>query len=230
MRILSLSDVQSSPQNYDEIVEVLENDGVICFPTGGTYRLATPFHSLDAVNRFLQTKRRTRKAPALVFLPNHQALDSVAGDVTPQAEWLSQQYWPGALTLVFKLSEELPRKHIKNLNTKGRIGVRIPSDPMAQAITQAYGKPLLISSANIANKKGAHSEAQVRKNFGRWIDVLISAGDLSGNGGSTIIDMSKSSPKVMRSGDIDANEILASLKALNTTETYDSSLLTVSAA
>lgn len=207
MKTLSHQDLTTSPQHYQDIADVLANDGIVCFPSGGSYRLATRLLSEKAVIQFMQVKRRTRKAPVLVFIPNRQALQNLVATVPSSAELLMQEFWPGPLTLKLSLDDSLPRKLVKNLDKSGIVGVRVPSGEIAQQILQAFGEPLLISSANIANKKGAHSEASIRKNFGRWIDIFVSAGDLSPQGCSTVVDATVNPIAVKRPGVIEEHQL-----------------------
>jgi L-threonylcarbamoyladenylate synthase len=209
MRVISVSELQQSPHLYDEIADTLRKNGTVCFPSRSTYRLATPFLSEEAVNNFLQIKRRTNKAPSLVMIPNAQKLKQITRQVSPEARSLIERFWPGPLTLLFEMGEQVPKKILKNLQSNGVIGVRIPEHPISRRIVEAFDAPLLISSANLARKHGETSEAQVRKNFGRWIDILISAGDLSGEGSSTIVDVTSSPPRVTRQGSIDEQQILS---------------------
>lgn len=209
MHIFSQNELEQNPAIYQDIAEKLSDDGIICFPSGSSYRLATRMMSEQAVIHFLQIKRRTRKAPVLIFVPNQRVLSEIVTEVPEGARRLIEVFWPGPLTLQFELSKDLPRKVFKNLNGYGKVGIRIPQDPVALQIVQAFGGPLLISSANIARKKGAHSEAQIRKNFGRWIDILISQGDLKEEGASTVVDVTNNPPMIAREGLIEGEQALA---------------------
>ena len=209
MKLYSLGDIETSPQVMEDIAQTLRNDGTVCFPTSTTYRLATNILSPKAVIRFLQVKRRTGKAPLLVFVPSYDSLHEVVQDVPSELQPLMDEFWPGALTLLFDLSKELPKKVLKNLKGTGKVGVRIPEDPLVQKILEAFGGPLLISSANKPKKSGAYSEASIKKHFANWVDVMISAGDLSGSQGSTIVDGTTSPPRVIREGSVSSEDIAA---------------------
>ncbi|MCK6510795.1 threonylcarbamoyl-AMP synthase [Myxococcota bacterium] len=209
MRIISVAELQQSPHLYDEIADALRKNGTVCFPTHSTYRLATPFLSEEAVINVLQIKRRTNKAPSLVMIPNAQKLKLITRQVSPEARSLIERFWPGPLTLLFEMGDHIPKKIVKNLQNNGVIGVRVPEHPLSRRIVEAFDAPLLISSANLARKRGETSEAQVRKNFGQWIDILISAGDLSGEGSSTVVDVTRTPPRITRQGILDEQQILS---------------------
>jgi len=211
MRIITKSELEQRPELYQEISETLENDGIICFPVGSSYRLATPFLSPKAVVRFQQIKKRTKKSPVLAFISNREMLGQLTDDISHQANALLTQFWPGPLTLLFELNREIPKKLKKSLNAKGKVGIRVPQDDLALEILSTFDAPLLISSANVTKKAGSYSEAQIRKNFGRWIDILISDGDQQGQQRSTIVDASGASPIVLREGSLATQDLLAAL-------------------
>lgn len=221
MQIIPAQDLQSSSSSIDQLVDTLANDGIVCFPSGSSYRLATRLQSESAVIKFLQVKRRTRKAPALIFVHDSSALRDLVDEIPEEAQILMETFWPGPLTIQMRLGSQLPKKIVRNLNKSKKVGFRIPEDPIAQQLLHGLQEPLLISSANIANKKGAHSEAQIRKNFGRDVQVLISAGDLSPQGCSTVVDISSQTPVVERPGNIEESHIL---------QVYQSQFDTLSAA
>jgi L-threonylcarbamoyladenylate synthase len=76
----------------------------------------------------------------------------------------------------------------------------MPGDEISRGVVQSFGRPLLVSSANLARKHGERSVAQVRKNFGRTVDLMIDAGDLGEGPKSTLVDLTKGRPSVIRIG------------------------------
>ena len=208
MRIIQLSELKQSPQIYKELAEIIAKDGVVCIPAGSTYRLVANILSKDAVIKFLQMKRRTKKAPVLVFVADEDSARQVITNISAPAQKLIDSFWPGDLTLLFDINQDIPKKIRRNINSSGKIGVRIPDCEVINPLVQAFGGPLFVSSANISQKVGSFSEAQIRKNFGRWVDVLISAGDLPGNRHSTVLDVTTDPPILKRSGNIKYEDIL----------------------
>ena len=109
--------------------------------------------------------------------------------------------WPGPVTLLFPANSNLPPKVRKALTkAKGWLGVRLPADDVSRGVVQAFGKPILVSSANLSRKHGERSVAQVRKNFGRTVNLMIDAGDLGEGPKSTLVDLTKDTPSVIRVG------------------------------
>ena len=76
MKLLKIEET-STNDSYDELLTVLEHDGIICFPAESNYRLGASALSVKAVNNLIAAKRRSSHAPSLVFLSNAEMLDEV---------------------------------------------------------------------------------------------------------------------------------------------------------
>ncbi len=213
MKIISLDALQQDSTRYAEIKSVLQEEGLISFPSISGYKLGAALHSPAAITSVLQAKRRIKNAPALVFVPDEKWAAKLATTVSDQAKSLMKAFWPGPMTLLFQPSDELHPKVRKPLTkAKGWLGIRLPDDEIPLAVVRAFGEPLLVSSANLANKHGARSLAQVKKNFGRTLDLLIDAGDLTEGPKSTLVDATCSQATVVRAGAISEEEIHRALE------------------
>lgn len=214
MKILKIDDLKQNPGLYQEVAQVLAEDGMVIFPGIASYRLAVSALSEPAIAKLQQAKRRVQNKPALVFVKDKEQLSLLVDDVPEVAKQLMATFWPGHLTIRFTPSEELPSKVRKALSkATGKIGLRIPISETARAIMKAFGQPLLISSANRSKKSGAQSLAQVRKNFGNAADLILDAGDLAEGSSSTIVDVSEKGWSLVREGSISAAEITEKIGA-----------------
>lgn len=212
MKTIALSEIQSDPHVYQQVTTTLEESQLVCIPTPSGYKIIADLGSPAAITAMLQAKRRIKNAPALIFVPSGDWADKVAEVVSDQARVLMGQFWPGPMTLLFKASDSLDPKVRKPLTkAKGWLGVRVPDDEVALAVLRAFGRPVLVSSANLAKKTGAHSVAQVKKNFGRTVALMIDAGDLPSRPNSTLVDVSNGAVSVVRAGALDEDKIMGAL-------------------
>lgn len=210
MDIVKMESGEPPAGAVDKAVGILERGGVVCLPCNGTYRLFADVTNKDAVLRLLQSKRRVKKAPSLVFIDSISRLHLVADDVDPVALALTKEIWPAPLTIRFPASRKLPRTVAKELTrATGKIGVRIPEHPLAHRVAEAAEVPLLVSSANRGRKSGETSPAQIRQNFLGRIDYFLDAGDLNPVPSSTVIDVDKNGIDVVRSGAVPEETIEA---------------------
>jgi L-threonylcarbamoyladenylate synthase len=185
-----------------EIASALAGGGIASFPLGGSYRLAADLGAPEVVNRLFQTKRRAKSHPALVLVPSLAAAKPVVdGTAWATTRRLAEKLWPGALTIVLPPCDQLPSA-VRRALTKatGKLGVRVPDDPLATAILAAFGRPLLLSSANVENKPGAASAATVRQRFGTSVEVWVDAGDVPAAPPSTLIEPTADAWTILREG------------------------------
>jgi L-threonylcarbamoyladenylate synthase len=203
MKTIALSELVSDPGATRKIADILEGGGLVCLPATSGYKLVADLASPGAITAMLHAKRRVKNAPALVFVPDAGWVDSVAAVVSDEARQLMQRFWPGPVTLLLKASDDLHPKVRKPLTkAKGWLGVRVPEHATMLDVVREFGRPVLVSSANLARKQGAHSVAQVKKNFGRTVDLLVDAGDLKPSASSTLVDVSGPGVSVVRAGAI----------------------------
>lgn len=185
-----------------EIARALTSGALTSFPVRGAYRLAADLGSADAVNRLFQLKRRARSHPALVLVPSLAAAkDVVDGTAWPTTRRLAECHWPGALTLVLPPGDQLPSA-VRRALTKatGKVGVRVPEEPLAKAILEAFGRPLLLSSANLEQKPGAASAAAVRQRFAHSVEIWVDAGDVPPAPPSTLVEVTADGWTILREG------------------------------
>ncbi len=209
MRILAAPPLDQSAGAVQEVVDVLREDGLACFPGHRHYVIAASLFSEDAVLRLVQSKRRSDKAPSLVFVPNKAALERLTDEVPLLAGPLADAFWPGPLTLLIAPGGEIPSSVLKAMGLKksAKLGVRVPERGYANEIAKRFDAPLLISSANISHKVGSGSSSHIRKDFHHSVDLFVDAGDLPAGTPSTVIDPCGTTIALTREGRITAAQI-----------------------
>jgi L-threonylcarbamoyladenylate synthase len=212
LKTIPISEVRENPKSYEEIADALEKGGLVCVPTPSGYKLLADLASAKAVTAMLQAKRRVKNAPSLVFVPDDVSVSHVVDAISDEAKRLIRRFWPGPLTLLFEAGERLDPKLRKPLTkAKGWLGVRMPDDEVSLGAVKAFGRPVIVSSANLADKGGASSVAQVKKNFGRTVDLLVDMGDLAPIVKSTLVDVRNGAASVVRVGAIEEERVLGAL-------------------
>lgn len=195
---------------YNEAAEVLRSGGLVCLPCNGRYRILADLWNKSAVMELLQSKRRVRKAPSLVFVADEAMLEETVDGVDATSHKLIESFWPGPLTILFDPHPDLPRNVSKELSrANGRLGVRVPDDELVRGVVRAFGGPVLVSSANREKKPGETSPAQIRRNFGNRVALFLEKGDLADQGHSTVVEVDDGQVRVTRAGMLDENAVLA---------------------
>ncbi len=183
---------------------ILRESGLVAFPTETFYGLGADALNEKALKKVFAVKKRDYSKPLLVIITQKDQLNSLVTEIPPVAEKLSDSFWPGPLTIIFKARPELP--HLLTGCT-GTVGIRMPSHPVAQRLSVAFGRPLTATSANISGGKNPTTASDVWDQLGEGLDIILDAGKTSGIRGSTIIDVTVSPPRVVREGDIPMGEV-----------------------
>lgn len=208
MKTIALTPGFDEASLADEAAEVVRNGGLVCVPCAGRYRIIADLENADAVIDLMQAKGRVKKAPALIFVDSADAVGRVTESLSGTAASLAGRHWPGPLTIRVTPSDALPPKVTKQLGgKKSRIGVRVPEDGLMRRIAERSGVPLLVSSANRQKKAGESSPAQVRKTFGRRLELFLDGGDLAPGPKSTVVDIVDGKVVIEREGAIAADQL-----------------------
>src|SRR5207237_3872987 len=183
----------------------IQSGGVVAFPTDTFYGLAVDPRSGAAIRKIFELKERsdTRAIP-LIAESITQVTDCV-GTLTPLAERLALQYWPGPLTLIIPASAEL---NAELTGRTGRVAVRVPDHAVARTIARLVGCAITSTSANVSGLPSPSTADEVAATLGSLIDVLVDAGAAPGGLPSTIIDVTAATPVLVRPGAVHWERVL----------------------
>ncbi len=127
-----------------------------------------------------------------------------ARDVPPAAHTLAAAFWPGPLTLILRRS-----RHAGDWVTGGQdsIGLRLPSHPVAQVLLREFGRGVAAPSANRFGRVSPTSAAHVRADLGSDVDLVLEGGEADIGIESTIVDLSRGAPVLLRPGHVSRGEL-----------------------
>jgi L-threonylcarbamoyladenylate synthase len=128
----------------------------------------------------------------------------VARKVPETGARLMARFWPGPLTIIFPSHPHLPRLITSGT---GSVGVRQPRHPLTCRLITALGYPITGTSANRSGRPPLTQAAEVAREFGDEVDLILDAGECQGGKPSTIIDASHFLPRLVRAGAIPATEL-----------------------
>ena len=186
-------------------VSALKRGEVIVFPTETLYGLGADALNFSAVEKVFHLKGRDPNNPFPVLVADLAMVDSLVAAISPLAKLLMTRYWPGPLTLVLPARTEIPRALV---NSRGGIGVRLSSQPLATELVRLLGHPLTGTSANPSGQPGAQTVAQAKNYFSEKISVYVDGGALRSRTGSTVAAIEKDRLRIIRDGEI-SREALA---------------------
>jgi L-threonylcarbamoyladenylate synthase len=192
-----------SQREIEKGVKILQNGGVIAFPTDTVYGLGADAFNATAVERIYKIKNRHKHRQLPLLIAAAERLTNLADPIPEIAWFLSRRFWPGGLTLVLPKADSLPAY----LAPGPTIAVRVPDHPVCLALIQRLGNSIIGTSANISGQPAALTAEEVGQQLGGKIDFVINGGKCPGSKESTVVDVTHESPIILRQGIIPSDEI-----------------------
>lgn len=195
---------EEADEFWDEARRVLKRNGILAVPTETFYGLAVnPFRE-EALARLLALKARGPDKPVLLLVDGPEMLPRVAREVPAVAVRLMARFWPGPLTIIFPSQPRLPRRLTGGTGT---IGVRQPRQRLTCRLITELGFPITGTSANRSGRPPLARAAEVAREFGDGVDLILEAGPCPGGLPSSIVDISTFPPRLVRAGAIPPAEL-----------------------
>jgi L-threonylcarbamoyladenylate synthase len=187
---------------HDEslILKKLEEGEVVGIPTETVYGLAADYQNEKAIQKIFKIKNRPTQHPLIMHVLPEWDLSQWVLSIPPQAQDLMKKFWPGPLTLVFRLKANA----VTPLITGGQdtVAIRAPSHPLMISLLKSFGKPLVAPSANPFEKLSPTTAQHVQKHFIHENLVILDGGRCEVGIESTIVDMANHIGQVLRPGQL----------------------------
>lgn len=184
---------------------------VIGFPTETVYGLGADATNEHAVGKIFVLKGRPADHPLIVHFADPAAIDAWAIEIPAAARMLAARFWPGPLTVILKKSARVPGAVTGGQDT---VGLRCPSHPVAQDLLREFARigsgAVAAPSANKFGHVSPTTAAHVREEFGEALFVL-DGGACELGLESTIVDLSRGHPVLLRPGGISRESIAQAL-------------------
>lgn len=197
--------LKADEEGIQRVSRVILEGGVAAFPTETFYGLGADARNEEAVQKIFRIKGREENKPLLLLIGDRSWLPGLVQSIPSVAARLLEKFWPGPLTLVF---EAAPGLSPLLTGGTGTIGVRFSPHPVALALTQAVGRAITATSANLSGQPSASVAAEVFRSLGDRVDAILDGGQTAGGLGSTVLDLSSRVPRILRQGVISRAELV----------------------
>jgi L-threonylcarbamoyladenylate synthase len=205
--------VTATADSLHQAAQTLRLGGLVAFPTETVYGLGADAENPAAVARVFAAKGRPADHPLIVHLAGAEQLDRWAHDVPAAAYELAAAFWPGPLTLILKRSSRASDLVTGGLDT---VGLRVPSHSVAQELLQAFGGVIAAPSANRFGRVSPTTAEHVLTELDGRIDLILDGGPCQVGLESTIVDLSRGEPVVLRPGGVTVERLTKVLGPLGT--------------
>jgi len=193
MKIAKINPKKPDWSLIDEAIEVLSSGGVVLYPTDTIYGLGANIFNEKAVEKVYNIKNRDYFKPISACVSSIEGVFLIA-EIPSKYQNLISKHLPGPFTFIFN---ETPSMHI-NFAKNHKIGIRIPENNIARKLSQNF--PVTSTSANLAGEKTLKTPKEIIKQLGGDVEFVIDVGPLEHNLPSTVVDLTRKEPKILRQG------------------------------
>lgn len=187
----------------EEVIPFLFSGKVVGFPTETVYGLAVVYNNFEAFEKLVQVKKRPITKPITAMVFDVESIKKLAY-IDKRQEKIINTFMPGSITIILPAKDNLPT-HVTMKQTT--IGIRIPSNKTALQILKMVNVPLLVTSANISTLPSCVKYQEVINLFGSEVSAIVTEDSLN-ELASTVVDLTKDEPILLRKGPIEFAEIL----------------------
>lgn len=195
-------------EELDEVVNALNNDKIVVFPTETVYGIGGNALKVEVINKLFQAKKRNYGKPISLLVGSIDKIKNIAY-VDKNEEKIIKAFMPGELTLVLK-----KKACINDLVTAGKntVGVRIPNHNIALCILNKVDFPLATSSANISGENNIADFDEIINDLKDYVDIFIKGNISDDLKASTVVELNNDIVNILREGKISKIDIEKTLE------------------
>jgi L-threonylcarbamoyladenylate synthase len=184
--------------------EVIKNGGLVAFPTETVYGLGANGLDGEAVNKIFVAKGRPDDNPLILHIADKNQIFDLVKEVPENAKKLMKAFWPGPLTIILEKKEIVPDEVSAGLKS---VAVRMPDNKIALALIKESGVPIAAPSANSSGFPSPTESRHVFDDLNNKIEIIIDGGRVNIGLESTVIDLTRNPPLILRPGKITLSQI-----------------------
>ncbi|KPV61896.1 MAG: Threonylcarbamoyl-AMP synthase [Candidatus Bathyarchaeota archaeon BA2] len=144
-----------------------------------------------------------REKPPPILASSIDHIEKIAS-LSPKAEKIARWFWPGPLTLIVPKKPNLPEVVTCNLNS---VGVRVPNHAVALQLINLSKGLLVGTSANKTGEKPPQTAHEAARQLEEEVDVVLDGGPTTLRVPSTVVDLTKKKPRILREGPVNFKEV-----------------------
>jgi len=184
-------------REIDKIIKILQDGGLIIYPTDTVYAMGCDALNVRAVERICRIKGINPQRSNLSIICNDLSNISEYAKVDNTTFKLMKKNLPGPFTFILNTTSTLPKIY-KNRKT---VGVRIPDNNIIREIVHYLGNPVMTTSIKDDDEVIEYTTDPelIFEKYGEVIDIVIDGG-YGGMEGSTIVDCTSSDYEILRQG------------------------------
>ena len=177
--------------------KIIQSGGLVAFPTETVYGLGGDALNKESSKKIYEAKGRPSDNPLIVHICALEDLKPIVKEIPEDVYRLAEAFWPGPLTIIMKKSELVPKETTGGLDT---VAVRMPSHPVALKFIEYAGGYVAAPSANVSGRPSPTKAKYVIEDMTGRIEMILDGDGIDIGLESTIVDMTREIPMILRPG------------------------------
>lgn len=197
--LLKINTENPEARKIQQAIDVLDQGGIIIYPTDTVYGLGCDIYNSKAVDRICKLRGLDPVKARLSFIcQDISQASEFAQQIDNTVFRLMKKHLPGPFTFVLNSNNQVPKMF---KNRKRTIGVRVPDNNICQALVQGLGRPILTASLKSDDEVLEYftDPEDFYDDFKKLVDLVIDGGP-GKNQPSTVVDCTGAAPVVLRAG------------------------------
>lgn len=180
-----------------EAIKVLNNSGIIIFPTDTVFGIGCRIDKEDAIEKLFNIRKRPKDMAMPVLCSSISMVKDYVQEIPDDVQNLMNKYWPGALTIVLPCKTEKVPALVRGGGST--IGVRMPNHQISLELIKGVGVPILGPSANFHGERTPYSTDDLNPELTKLVNFVV-PGETKLKKASTVVDCSVKPWKILREG------------------------------
>lgn len=193
--IVEADPFRPQPRTIERAAKVLEDGGLIAYPTDTYYGIGCDLFSKKAIDRLYGIKNRDRKKPLAFLCPDLSDVSKYA-KVSNFAYRTMRQLTPGPFTFVLEATKLVPDMM---MSKQKQVGIRVPQAPLMLAIAAKLGRPIVTTSATDMDGEVLTDAKAIKEALGSRLELILDGGLLPAEP-STVVSLIDDQIEVLRQG------------------------------
>lgn len=196
-RYFDVHPVDPQPRAIRQVVDLLNEDGLIAYPTDSSYALGCRLGNRKGIERIREIRQLGADHHFTLVCRDFAQFGQFV-QLTNSRFRLVKSVTPGGYTFILPATKEVPRRllHPK----KKTVGVRIPDHRVAQALLAELGEPLVSSTLLLPGESEPLTQGwEIKERLDHLLDAVLDSGDC-GAEPTTVVDLSREEPEILRRG------------------------------
>jgi tRNA threonylcarbamoyl adenosine modification protein (Sua5/YciO/YrdC/YwlC family) len=197
--LITLHPQYPNPRQLKQIVDLLNNNGVVIIPTDTIYAMACKLDSKKGIERMAKLSgKRKEKVNFSLLCSDLSHISDYTTVINKSVFRLMKNNLPGPFTFILNANKNVTRYFEGNKKT---IGIRVPENAIAQQIIKAIQSPLVVTTIHHDDEIVTFmtEPEEIHAKFEHLVDAVIDGG-AGGNNPSTVIDCTNEEPVIVREG------------------------------